>query len=122
MKMPKQILLLSLLLVQQLLLAQVSQKKSPGLNDGVAEEVRLNARQEIYTSSAQNQLVITNLKPDEYDRAAVVNMQGAVVLKQSVNASLLRLDISNLVDGLYLLVLHSSASLKEKSVKFVVKR
>ena len=122
MKTPKQILLLSLLLVQQLLLAQVSQKNSPGLNDGVAEEVRLNARQEIYTSSAQNQLVITNLKPDEYDRAAVVNMQGAVVLKQSVNATLLRLDISNLVDGLYLLVLHSSASLKEKSVKFVVKR
>ena len=122
MKTPKQILLLSLLLVQQLLLAQVSQKKSPGLNDGIAEEVRLNARQEIYTSSAQNQLVITNLKPDEYDRAAVVNMQGAVVLKQSVNATLLRLDISNLVDGLYLLVLHSSASLKEKSVKFVVKR
>ena len=122
MKTPKQILLLSLLLVQQLLLAQVSHKKSPGLNDGVAEEVRLNGRQEIYTSSAQNQLVITNLKPDEYDRAAVVNMQGAVVLKQSVNATLLRLDISNLVDGLYLLVLHSSASLKEKSVKFVVKR
>ena len=60
MKTPKQILLLSLLLVQQLLLAQVSQKKSPGLNDGIAEEVRLNARQEIYTSSAQNQLVITN--------------------------------------------------------------
>ncbi len=122
MKTPKQILLLSLLLVQQLLLAQVSQKKSPGLNDGVADEVRLNARQEVYTSSAQNQLVITNLKPDEYDRAAVVNMQGAVVLKQSVNATLLRLDISNLVDGLYLLVLRSSASLKEKSIKFVVKR
>ena len=98
------------------------QKKSSSSNDAAVEEVRLNARQEIYTSSAQNQLVITNLKPDEYDRAAVVNMQGAVVLKQSVNATLLRLDISNLVDGLYLLVLHSSASLKEKSVKFVVKR
>lgn len=122
MKSPKQILLMVLLLVQQLLLAQVSQKKSPGIYDAVTEEVRLNPRQEIYTSSAQNQLVITNLKPDEYDKAAVVNMQGAVVLKQSINATLLRLDISNLVDGLYLLILHSSASLKEKSVKFLVKR
>lgn len=121
MKSPK-ILLLPLLLVQQLLLAQKSPKKSPGLNDAVTEEVRLNPRQEIYTSSAQNQLVITNLKPDEYDKAAVVNMQGAVVLKQSINSTLLRLDISNLVDGLYLLILHSSASLKEKNVKFIVKR
>ena len=122
MKKPKRSLLLLLLLLQQILVAQVVQKKSSSSNDAAVEEVRLNARQEIYTSSAQNQLVITNLKPDEYDRAAVVNMQGAVVLKQSVNATLLRLDISNLVDGLYLLVLHSSASLKEKSVKFVVKR
>ncbi len=122
MKTPKQSLLLLLLLFQQLLVAQVVQKNSSRSNDAAVEEVRLNARQEVYTSSAQNQLVITNLKPDEYDKAAVVNMQGAVVLKQSVNATLLRLDISNLVDGLYLLVLHSSASLKEKSVKFVVKR
>lgn len=122
MKKPKRSLLLLLLLLQQILVAQVVQKKSSGSNDAAVEEVRLNARQEIYTSSAQNQLVITNLKPDEYDRAAVVNMQGAVVLKQSVNATLLRLDISNLVDGLYLLVLHSSVSLKEKSVKFVVNK
>ena len=122
MKKPKRSLLLLLLLLQQILVAQVVQKKSSSSNDAAVEEVRLNARQEIYTSSAQNQLVITNLKPDEYDKAAVVNMQGAVVLKQSVNATLLRLDISNLVDGLYLLVLHSSVSLKEKSVKFVVNK
>ena len=52
MKSPK-ILLLPLLLVQQLLLAQKSPKKSPGLNDAVTEEVRFNPRQEIYTSSAK---------------------------------------------------------------------
>ena len=122
MKTPKQSLLLLLLLVQQILVAQVLQKKPAGTNDGTTEEVQLNARQEIYTSSAQNQLIITNLKQDEYDRITVVNMQGAVVLKQNVNAAAVRFDISNLVEGLYLLVLHSSATMKEKSVKFVVKR
>lgn len=84
MKTPKQSLLLLLLLVQQILVAQVPQKKPAGTNDGTTEEVQLNARQEIYTSSAQNQLIITNLKQDEYDRITVVNMQGAVVLKQNV--------------------------------------
>jgi hypothetical protein len=47
-------------------------------------------------------------------------MQGAMLQQKNIAASTMKMDISNLPEGVYLLVLRSSVSLKEKNFKFVV--
>lgn len=76
----------------------------------------------IYPNPVQTRLTVTGLQQEEYDKITVYNMQGAVVLQQTANANLARMDISSLADGVYLLVLRSSATMKEKSMKFVVRK
>lgn len=76
----------------------------------------------VYPNPVQNQLIVSNIKSDEYDRLTIYNMQGALVLQQSTNSNLVRLDVSGLTDGMYLLVLRSTVTMKEKSIKFAVRR
>jgi len=49
-------------------------------------------------------------------------MQGAPLLKQTINGETARIDVSSLTEGVYLLVLHSSVTLKEKNLKFIVRK
>ena len=88
-----------------------------------AEKVELTTKLVIYPNPVQNQLTVSNINPDEYDKIAVYNMQGAILQQQNINSNTARMDISNLPDGVYLLILRSSSALiKEKSIKFVVKK
>ncbi len=87
------------------------------------EQVVLTPQLTIYPNPVQNQLTVSNINTEEYDRIAVYNMQGAPLQQQNVNTAIARIDISHLPDGVYLLVLRSSSLLtKEKSIKFVVQK
>jgi hypothetical protein len=86
------------------------------------EKIELNTKLVIYPNPVQNQLNVSNLNPEEYDRIIVYNMQGALLQQQAVSATTVRMDISNLADGVYLLTLRSSLTLKEKTIKFVVRK
>jgi Secretion system C-terminal sorting domain len=86
------------------------------------EKVELTTQLVIYPNPVQNQLSISNINLAEYDRITVYNMQGALLQQQTVTTATVRLDISNLADGVYLLILRSSLTLKEKSIKFVVRK
>jgi hypothetical protein len=77
---------------------------------------------QLYPNPVQHELIVTNIQADEYDNVSVYTMQGVMVLQQKVNASTARLDVSKLADGVYLLLFRSSHSLKERSVKFVIRK
>jgi hypothetical protein len=101
--------------------AQTSQaiRRSP---ERTTEESIINARHTVHISFAQNQLLITNLQQEDFDRIIVFNMRGAVTLQQTVREPSSRLDLTSMEDGVYLLVLRSSATMKEKTMKFVVRK
>lgn len=103
---------------ENLLTTEAETVIKPEAEETVPAAVKLT----IYPNPAQNQLTVANLNKDEYDNLAVYTMQGALILKQSVNGTIVRMNISNLTDGVYLLVLRSSVLLKEKSIKFVVRK
>jgi hypothetical protein len=86
------------------------------------DKVELSAQLIIYPNPVQNQLTVSNINADEYNRVIIYNMQGAQLKQQAVSTSMARFDISDLPDGVYLLVLRSTGSLKEKSIKFVVRK
>ncbi|NOT49758.1 MAG: T9SS type A sorting domain-containing protein [Chitinophagaceae bacterium] len=90
--------------------------------NGTEEETDAATKLSIYPNPVQEKLTISNLQAAGYDRIAVYNMQGALLLKQSANGNATNVDMTTLSNGVYLLVLRSSATLKEKSLKFVVKR
>ncbi len=71
---------------------------------------------------ADNLLIVNKLRPDEFDKAAVYNMQGAVVLRHKITAATIRLDATGLDEGVYQLVLSSSHAFREKSLKVVVRK
>lgn len=86
------------------------------------EKVELTTKLVVYPNPVQNQLNISKINPEEYDRLTVYNMQGALLQQQKICTTVARMDISNLLDGVYLLTLHSSFTYKEKSIKFVVRK
>lgn len=75
----------------------------------------------VYPNPVQHQLVFSSINIEEYDKALIYNMQGALTLQQPIKTTVVRFDVSGLDDGLYLLVLRSTATFKESSIKFVVK-
>lgn len=115
------ILLLGLLLAQE---ATRAQFKKPGdrLPDRLTTEIQANYTELGRFVFVQNQLLVTNLRPEEFDRVAIVNMQGMVMQKQTVNGHAIRLDLTELEEGVHLLLLHSSTRMKEKSIKMYVKK
>jgi hypothetical protein len=114
MKTPKPILILSLILLLLLVrftaVAQAEQK------------VPLTEKLVVYFNPVQSQLVANNPAPGEYDKLTIYDMRGAPLLQQNIKTSTIRVDISSLEDGVYLLVLRTSATGKEKSIKFVVRK
>ena len=86
-----------------------------------SEKVVLSTSLVIYPNPVQGRLTVSGLQ-DEYDKVTVFNMQGAIVLQQEIRGSLARMDVSALTDGVYVLVLRSSVTFKEKSLKFVIRK
>jgi Secretion system C-terminal sorting domain len=76
----------------------------------------------IYPNPAQNQVTIINLDEQDYNQLKVCDMLGTVVKQLSVNGTTARIDLSNLVNGMYILTIRSSLTLKEKSIRFLVSR
>lgn len=122
MKLPVLRVLPLLLIVQLSVNAQQHSKRTAAAAASVSSEVAYNRSEAVQCVYVENQLVVSKLKPDEFDKAAVYNMQGSVVLRQKITASTIRMDATALNEGVYLLILHSSMSLREKSIKFVVRR
>ena len=79
-------------------------------------------RLQLFPNPATDQLNISGINPEEFDKVYIYNMQGAAVINQKMPGTAVKLDISRLTDGVYLLVLRSSATLREKTVKFLVQR
>lgn len=100
----------------------VVEDDAPVTTETANEKVTISPSVIIYPNPVQTKLTVSGLQQEEYDRITVYNMQGAMVLQQSANNNIARMDVSTLTDGVYLLVLRSSISLKEKSMKFVVRK
>jgi hypothetical protein len=86
------------------------------------EGVQLNNKLVIYPNPVTEKMTVTGLDQNEYNRISVYNMQGEQLLQQIIIGTSARIDVNSLPEGMYLLVLQSSVTLKERSVKFIVKR
>ena len=80
------------------------------------------AAEEINVVFSQNQMQIGDLSPEEQDKLIVFNMHGAVVWQQPVNGNRQILDLMNMEEGVYLLVVRPKENGREKMLKFLVKR
>jgi hypothetical protein len=69
-----------------------------------------------------NHRVVIDLQDNQYDRLFLQDMRGSVVLKQGISVGFSGIDLSNLEEGVYLVVLRSTLTLKEKSCKIVVRK
>lgn len=114
MKTPKPILILSLILL--FLLTRLTAAAQ------VEQKVPITEKLVVYLNPVQSQLVANNPAPGEYDKLTIYDMRGAPLLQQTIKTNTIRVDISSLEDGVYLLVLRASATGKEKSMKFVVRK
>ena len=76
----------------------------------------------VFPNPVKEQMTVTGLNRNEYDQLSVYNMQGEKILQQKFDGTTVRVDANILAEGVYLLVLHSSVSLKEKNFKFFVRR
>jgi len=125
MKTPKLIIILSIFF-QISANAQIQRydyqdsKSSNSVFEG--ETILNNQQSQVCISQGNSQLIFTNNYIDKYDKLVIYNMQGGVVIKQSITGNAARIDVSVLIERVYLLVLRSSSTMKEKSMKMVVSR
>lgn len=115
------IMLLCLFLVQAGVEAQL-RKQARHQQEPLTTELQASFSETGRYVFVQNQLLLTNLKEEEFDRIAIINMQGSVLQRQNVSGPAVRLNLSELEEGVHLLLLHSSSRMKEKTIKMVVKR
>ena len=108
------------LMLQLPIMAQ-SRKIHERRNDRQVDGI-VSAGQEVAVSFAQNQILITHMEEQEFDKILVFNMQGSLVLKQNVKNTNATLDLFPFDEGVYLLVLRSSKQNGEKTIKFVVRK
>ncbi|HEX4877807.1 MAG TPA: hypothetical protein VFV31_14115 [Chitinophagaceae bacterium] len=120
--MKKQLLIILLILLAQYVVEAQYERNRNLLNERPVTEVSVNITATESLIIVQNQLLLTQLKTEEFDRVAIVNMKGAVLQKQAISGPALRLDLSDLEEGVHLLILRSSTRLKEKSIKMIVRR
>jgi Secretion system C-terminal sorting domain len=90
--------------------------------DEEKEAIQLTSKLVVYPNPVTEQLKVTGLDTDGYDRIFVYNMQGAQLYKQTINGNSALIDVNSLPEGVYLLVLKSSVTMKERNLKFVVRR
>ena len=86
------------------------------------EDSAINAQKEIHYRIIQNQMQVTNLQHEEYDKIAVLDLQGNILVKKTVTCPSELLDITMLEDGVYILQLRSSVRMKEKTIKFIIRK
>lgn len=102
--------------------AQMSDMPNRDILEFITEETVTAPQSPVLYKYQGNYIVLTNLKDYGYDRVSITDMKGNLVLKQETTASQARMDITTLCDGVYVLVLRSSRTMKEKIVKFIIHR
>lgn len=102
--------------------AQMSDASDRDVLEFLSDEPTGNPQAPVLYKYQANHILLTNLKTYNYDRISVTDMKGNVVLKQETTANNTRLDISSLADGVFVLTLRSSCTMKEKQVKFLIRR
>lgn len=76
----------------------------------------------VYPNPAQDVIHISGIKTGEYDQLQVVNMSGAVVLRQTLGNSTAQINVASLADGVYLLVLRSASGLPARTSRVVIRK
>jgi len=74
----------------------------------------------VYPNPVQNQLVVTGMNAEDFKQIAVYNIQGALVVKQSVENTTAFINTSTWKNGTYLLVIRSADGSNNKSTRFTV--
>ncbi len=92
------------------------------IEDEEEEELTVQTKLSVYPNPVRDQLMVSGINTEEYDQLSVFNLQGMLVKQQVATATTARIDITGLTNGMYLLVLKSSDSGREKTLKFVVKK
>lgn len=108
-----------------LLLAATSldaQTKSPAIKELPADVSIINAQLDVFKNNLYNKIQVTELDVEKFDKISVIDKQGTILIKKTVNTPMTNLDFSQLEDGVYLLGLWSSANMREKTIKFIIKR
>jgi hypothetical protein len=87
------------------------------------EDVRTTgARLAIFPNPVQQVLTVTNIGEEGYTHLSVYDLNGTRLLQQNASGNNTRVDVSKIPAGVYMLVLRSSATQKEQTLKFVIKR
>ena len=118
MKIIRLFLFIQLLLLQVASWAQVQGYQKPEVKD----VIQLTNKLVVFPNPVTDQITVTGLNKDEYDKFTVQNMQGAPLLQQNINGEFARIDVTSFTEGVYLLVLQSSVTFKEKYIKFIVRK
>ena len=112
-----------LLLVQPDVFAQV--QATPTVEDK-QESLRVKSDSNfepstiVFQNPVRDQLKLSKIDPREFNRAEIYNRQGSLLSSRVITGPELRMDVQQLPEGIYILLLRSTLSLKEKSIKFVV--
>ena len=111
------------LFIQFLLLQVASWAQAPGYQKTDGKDViQFTNKLVVFPNPVTDQITVTGLNKDEYDKLTVQNMQGAPLVQQTINGEYARFDVNSFAEGVYLLVLQSSVTFKEKNVKFIVRK
>ncbi len=76
----------------------------------------------VFPNPVEKELTIANLSEGKYNRLVVYNLQGSEVLQRQVTSDAVKIDISGLPGGVYLLQLQSTILQKQKTLRFVVQK
>jgi hypothetical protein len=102
--------------------ATFAQARSRDKKSIPVEDSAINIQKDVHYRIIQNQIQLTNLQHEDYDKLAVLDLQGTVLVKKTVTTPSAVLDITMLDDGVYILQLRSSVRLKEKTIKFIIRK
>ena len=113
---------LSLLVLLISATSLLAQTKSPEKIELPADVSIINAQLDVFKSNVYNHIQVTDLDVEKFDKISVTNKQGSVLIKKTVNTPITNMDLSQLEDGVYLLGLWSSTNMREKIIKFIIRR
>jgi hypothetical protein len=85
-------------------------------------EVLMTEKLVVYPNPVQEELIVGGINNERYDQVMIYTMMGVQLQKQRLSGPTARFNVSSLAEGVYLLVLRSSVTLQEKSIKFIVSR
>ncbi|MBK7290701.1 MAG: hypothetical protein IPI78_11055 [Chitinophagaceae bacterium] len=100
----------------------LAQTKSPEKIELPADVSIINAQLDVFKSNVYNHVQLTDLDVEKFDKISITNKQGTVLIKKTVNTPIANMDLSQLEDGVYLLGLWSSTNMREKIIKFIIRR